>query len=371
MSIRPKNRLKILHLFLSIHETSGPYNEHCLPMAKKRGITICTYFKSDFTPPEEITLFDGDSTLFGFLRTLKKARREKAYDIIHAHAPHAGVLFILVNLLLGKAMVGTVYTVQNSYHNYKFRNRLMLIPIFAFFRSLVLCSHACFESLPTLLKWLGRKKINIVQNAVDVDRVERAILVAENHQNGHFTIASVGRLIKIKNPFSLLKAFQHNLDTSSQLVFVGDGDLKAQLMQDANELGLENQVTATGLVGRDDVFRYLAKTDLFVSASYGEGLPVAVLEAMACGCPVILSDIPPHREIANGVDFIPLIRPNDVIGFAEAIKSFRQMPNTERKEIGRKCKKHVNTHYGVTAMHEKLAQIYNNASGDHIYRECF
>jgi glycosyltransferase involved in cell wall biosynthesis len=58
------------------------------------------------------------------------------------------------------------------------------------------------------------------------------------------------------------------------------------------------------------------------------------MEAMACGRPVILSDIPPHREIAEGVDFIPLIKPDDVSGFAQEINKFSEMPVSERTMIG-------------------------------------
>ena len=67
-----------------------------------------------------------------------------------------------------------------------------------------------------------------------------------------------------------------------------------------------DRVTMTGLIPRDEVFLRCASADVLVSTSHGEGLPVAVIEAMAAGCPVILSDIPPHRELMDGEDFVPL-----------------------------------------------------------------
>jgi glycosyltransferase involved in cell wall biosynthesis len=100
------------------------------------------------------------------------------------------------------------------------------------------------------------------------------------------------------------------------------------------------------------------KANLFVSASDREGMPIAVLEAMACQCPVVLSDIPPHREIADGEDFIPLIAPDDAEGFAKEIKRIRNMDRFEKLELGRKCRKLVERRFSLAAMHKNYARLY-------------
>jgi len=117
------------------------------------------------------------------------------------------------------------------------------------------------------------------------------------------------------------------------------------------------------LIERDNVFEYFKRADLFVSASWGEGLPVAVLEAMACRRPVILSDIPPHREIAEGVDFIPLIKPDDIAGFAREIKKFREMSASERAVVGQNCRKLIEQRFSLPAMHAGYDEIYAQISG--------
>jgi len=391
----PTRHFNVLHLIVAIRATNGQYNEHCLPLADQRHIAICTYFKSEIKPFAKITLYEGDNSLRGFFRALKAALRDGEYEVIHAHAPHTGFLLLVGIFIFGKyrkLMPSTVYTVQNSYQNYKFRNRVLMIPAFAFFRKLVCCSNACRESLPFFLKWLGGDRIHVVQNAVNIDRVERVIgnngahfkrvfETTDRSLNGRnfgrsciksdrsvtfqtlsekesFTIASVGRLIEIKNPLALLQAFHQSHNPASRLVFIGEGHLRPKLIQEIKRLGLERQVALTGLIGRDEVYDRLAKADLFVSASRGEGLPVAVIEAMACGCPVILSDIPPHREIGDEVDFIPLIQPDDATGFAREIKRFRQMPTSERTEIGKRCKKLVEERFSLAAMHKGYEKIY-------------
>lgn len=358
-------RLSILHIILVLKPTNGQYNEHCLPLMDKRDITICTFFKSDITPPDAITLFDGDNTMMGFFRAVRAALLKREYDIIHVHTPHAGVLLLVALFMLGmykKLIPSTVHTVQNSYENFKFRNKLLFIPSFVFFQKMVFCSHASYESFPGLYKWLAGDRMSVVQNAVDLNRIDRIKKAIPAVHNEHFTIATVG-LIKIKNPIIVLDASYQYKDQDTKLTFLGEGSLRPVLMQKVERLGLQQQVQLTGIVARDKVFEYFTRADLFVSASWGEGLPVAVMEAMACGRPVVLSDIPPHREIAEGVDFIPLIKPDDVTGFAQEIRKFREMSVSERAVIGQKCRKLIEDRFSLPIMHAGYQEIYAKITG--------
>ena len=365
---RSNRRLSILHIILVLKPTNGQYNEHCLPLMDKRDITICTFFKSDITPPKAITLFDGDNTIMGFFRAVRAALAKREYDIIHVHTPHAGVLLLVALFMFGmykKLIPSTVHTVQNSYENFKFRNKLLFIPSFVFFRQMVFCSHASYDSFPNFYKWLAADRMHVVQNGVDLNRIDHITKAKPAVHNEHFTIATVG-LIKIKNPTTVLDAtYQYN-NQDTKLTFLGEGSLRPVLMQKVERLGLQQQVQLTGMVARDKVFEYFSRADLFVSASWGEGLPVAVMEAMACGCPVVLSNIPPHREIAEGVDFIPLLKPNDVTGFAQEIKKFREMSVSERAVIGQKCRKLIEDRFSLPIMHAGYQEIYAKITGTQV-----
>lgn len=362
------HRLSILHIILVLKPTNGQYNEHCLPLMNKRDITICTFFKSDIKPPDAITLFDGDNTIMGFFRAARAALMKREYDIIHVHTPHAGVLLLVALFMFGmykKLIPSTVHTVQNSYENFKFRNKLLFIPSFVFFRQMVFCSHASYESFPGFLKWLAGGRMQVVQNAVDLNRIDRITKAQPAVHNEHFTIATVG-LIKIKNPITVLDATYQYKDQDTRLTFLGEGSLRPVLMQKVESLGLRQQVQLTGMVARDKVFEYFTTADLFVSTSWGEGLPVAVMEAMACGRPVVLSDIPPHREIAEGVDFIPLLKPDDVTGFAQEIRKFREMSVSERAVIGQKCRKLIEERFSLPIMHAGYQEIYAQITGTQV-----
>lgn len=362
------DRLSVLHIILALKPTNGQYNEHCLPLMNERDVTICTYFRSDIKPPDQITLFDGDNTMLGFFHALRAALAKRKYDIIHVHTPHAGVLLIVALLAFGlykKLMPSTVHTVQNSYENFKLRNKLLFIPSFAFFRQMVFCGEASYESFPRWFKRLAGDRMQVVQNCVDLDRIDRIAKAVTVTRNDHFTISTVG-LIGIKNPFTMLDAFHQSGNSDSKLFFLGEGILRPSLTQKITSLGLQERVKLTGMIPRDKVFECFSISDVFVSASRGEGLPVAVLEAMACHRPVILSDIPPHREIVKDIDFIPLIRPDDAAGFARAIKKYQEMTPSERMEIGEKCRKIVEDRFSLPAMHAGYARIYSQITGNHV-----
>lgn len=363
---RSKKKLRILRLLLTVKETSAPYNQFSLPLAGEQDITLCTFFAADVTPPPTITLFEGDGTIRGFFRALKAALSAGEYDLVHAHSPHVGLFFLLGTMFNRWATPPAVVTVHDSYQNYKLRNRLLFIPVFAGFQKVVCCGQASYDSFPALYRWLAGDRLTAVCNGLDIARVDgiAANTVPASPRPAGFTVIAIGRLVAIKNPFAVVNGFQLGSDASSRLLYVGDGPLRDSLRASSEAAGLSKQIEFTGLIPREKVFEHLLAADLFISTSRGEGLPVAVLEAMACGCPVLLSDIPPHREIAEGVDYIPLVDPDDEAGFGREIERFREMSASERSTIGRKCRALVEERFSMTAMHDGYRDVYAEATMD-------
>jgi glycosyltransferase involved in cell wall biosynthesis len=358
-----KIKLSILHLVISIGETNAAYNEHCLPLANERQIAICTYFPSTITPPANIRFYPGDGSINGFFHRLRAALDAKHYDVIHVHSPHLAMLFLIATWF-GKYRLfakSAVVTVHDSYVNYKLRNRLLFLPVFASSPKVICCSRASFNSFPALYKWIAGERLAVVQNGLDIARVDR---IAKKFcdqapvQTNNFSVVAISRLVDIKNPFAVLSGFQQSMDQNSRLTYIGEGSLRHALTTMSQEIGVGSQVEFTGLIPREKVFEHLLKADLFVSTSRGEGLPIAVLEAMACSRPVLLSDISPHREIAENVDFIPLVPPDDVRGFAQKIKKFAAMSPEERAMIGQKCRELVEKRFSLDAMHAGYEAIY-------------
>ena len=142
----------------------------------------------------------------------------------------------------------------------------------------------------------GPGKVRVVHNPVDLERIERLAkgkLPAK--YSGFFgpgvkAIISVGRLNHFKGQKYLLEAFANvrKKIASGRLVIVGDGELREKLKGQARDLGIESDVLFAG--DQQNPYNFISKADVFAFTSVQEGFPNAMLEALACGTPVVSTD---------------------------------------------------------------------------------
>jgi len=150
---------------------------------------------------------------------------------------------------------------------------------------------------PPLLQELaaaGIEACSMIDNGLDlVDRLpaaERGSLRASlGVPRGAVMLLAIGRLDRWKAYDRLLEALARLRRADLHLVLVGDGDLRADLEDQARRLGVEGRVTLAGY--RRDVGRLLLASDIFVISSRKEGLPMVLLEAMAAGLPVVATRV--------------------------------------------------------------------------------
>lgn len=138
-------------------------------------------------------------------------------------------------------------------------------------------------------------------------------------EEDQFLAGMVARLAGIKNHFEYLEAIERVLKVQPEMHFaiVGDGPARDSIVAKARELGIESRVHFLGM--RDDMVQVHADLDMVVLTSKNEGLPVAFLEAMSSGTPIVGSDVGATREL-QGPDFPgKLYQLGDVNGVVEAI----------------------------------------------------
>jgi N-acetylgalactosamine-N,N'-diacetylbacillosaminyl-diphospho-undecaprenol 4-alpha-N-acetylgalactosaminyltransferase len=139
-----------------------------------------------------------------------------------------------------------------------------------------------------------KTETKVIYNPLDLEMIARKKDICEDsvfdfHKDIKYII-SVGRLIPLKRNKDLIKAFYElqKKDENLELLFVGDGKLKEELLSYTKELKIDKKVHFIGNV--INPFYYLSKSDLFVLNSEVEGFPNVLVEAMACKVPVISSD---------------------------------------------------------------------------------
>ena len=135
--------------------------------------------------------------------------------------------------------------------------------------------------------------------------------------DGYFVYGTVGRLCSQKNIDLIIKAFNEvRKKVKSKLIIVGSGDLYSQLVKLAFSLSLDKDVVFLGQ--RSDIPQILNAFDVFVFASgeLNETLGIAVLEAMACGLPCIVSDLPGPKRIVGEDEYGLLFKSGDKFDLA-------------------------------------------------------
>ncbi len=146
-------------------------------------------------------------------------------------------------------------------------------------------------------------KIKTIHNLFDIEKIE--ILSNDPVQGVHFdqfTFVSVGRLDKGKNHKLMIHAFAKLKSRACQLIILGEGDQRANLEQQIEELGLGGRVFLMGF--DNNPYKYFSKSDVFVFSSSYEGFPNVLVEALACGLPVISTDCKsgPREILAPSLD---------------------------------------------------------------------
>ncbi len=143
-------------------------------------------------------------------------------------------------------------------------------------------------------------------------------------------IGSSGRLEKVKRYDLLLRGFAAFSERfpHSRLMLIGNGSLKTELELLAKELGVADAVIWTGF--RSDVPRLLASLDIYVQSSVNEGLSLSILEAMAAGKPVIITDVGGARELVENGRTGILIAPGSAEEISDAMIRLRKTRHSAR-----------------------------------------
>ncbi len=207
-------------------------------------------------------------------------------------------------------------------------------------------------------------RLHGVDNGIDVARVIEAAEASRDRaraalgaSEGDALVVALGRTSPEKGQDLLLEAFARLAESrpALRLALVGDGPLLEGLARRADAAGLRERVALPGW--RDDGPACLAVADVVVMPSRSEGLPIALLEALAVGTPVVVTDVGAMADVVEGGSAGLVVPPNDVAALADAIAATLDFPGAARARaaLGRR---RVETRYGTRAQAARLEALY-------------
>ena len=276
-------------------------------------------------------------------------------DVIHLHSSKAGVLGRLAALLTGK------------------RDQVFYSPRgFAFLREDVSSGkQKLFLNLERVASKLGGTVIGCSGTEADLARAEvghartclvensvdlSAVPAATGSTDGRVRIVTSGRICYQKAPWRFRELAVGCADLPAEFVWLGDGDLRADLLVDG---ALAGDMRIAGWLPRTGVYAELATADIFVLPSLWEGMPLALIEAQAAGLPAVVSNVVGNRDVVIDGET------GFVCDSDEALiqKTRLLIANADlRQKMGRSAREMAAKRFSVDRMHNEMMMVYKNTA---------
>ena len=288
---------------------------------------------------------------------LRKYLAEHDVDVIHVHSPLVAGIARLVRLTL-RRRPPMISTEHNSWGSHSILTRWFNRLTFRLDEFHIAVSDPVVESMPRGLRSMTETIVHGVDVAgIDSYRPERDTVRAELGL-GPDTVAvcTVANLRWQKAYPDLLEAARIVIAEGFDVVFfaAGQGPLEEEIRRLRDELGLTDRFRLLGY--RSDVHRLLAGMDVFAMASHYEGYPIAVMEAMVAGLPVVATDAGSMAEaVENGVDgyVVPIGEP------AELAAALRELvSDSDRRRRMGVAARAKGTQFGIQPAVERTEAIY-------------
>lgn len=241
---------------------------------------------------------DYDKNLISVLkkrRTITKIVHNIAPDIIHVHGIVSTLLISMININCKK--ISTIH--NNMFEDYKFTYGNKKGPLFSIihliankrFDNIICCSKSAYNAIKKF-----NKNTTFILNGVDVtvpvnqNKIKTDIRKELQIKQDAFIYIYCGVINQRKRVVELVELFNSSLSEDEYFIIVGNGELA----QEAKQKAKNKRIIFTGF--QEKTINYMLASDVYVSNSSSEGLSISVVEALACGMPLLLSNIPSHNE---------------------------------------------------------------------------
>lgn len=289
-------------------------------------------------------------------------RYRRTYDVVHAHQPLSPANAALIaKFVTGKPTLVKV-TGSGAYGSISILKALPLLRLRTWLlrqsTALLVLDQESVGELTAL--GFAPDQLVAIFNGVDTEGFHSC-----PHQRAapdSLQVIYVGRLAREKGVDLLLQSWQMVCQQVADpakiyLTILGNGPDEAKLLQLAATLGVESSVTFAGAV--TNVAERLQQADLFVLPSYSEGMPNALLEAMACGLPVVSTAVGSVPQIITAGENGLLAKPGDATDLAKQLLCLLHNENL-RVTLGQRAVAHIQAHYSLAAAAEHHLALYSS-----------
>ena len=349
-------------------------------------VEVVTYFEGEFAQKARaagiaVKVFTSDG-LFGDRQRLTVYLQEKPADLLHTHGVRASVIGRLVGKRLKIPVVTTIHS--DLFYDYASPlRRFLFMQMERRTRHLSSRVIAVSNALARILAARGydERRLVVIKNGMDTRRADTELALAKEAPidlrrslliaNDAWIVFCAARLHPVKHHDVLIRAIgqvQEIQGRSVHLVLAGDGSERKRLEALAAQVA-PSRVHFLG--ARTDIFALLAQADLFALVSQMEGLPIALLEAMYAGVPVVTTNVGGMVEVVKGGNEHDaeaaglMVPPGDDKALAQAIAKLLADRDQLRNmsEVGHN---RVHDSYSLQHMAEKVVVLYRNIIIDKI-----
>ncbi|MCK5416068.1 glycosyltransferase family 4 protein [Candidatus Parcubacteria bacterium] len=292
----------------------------------------------------------------------------KKFDIVHLHYPFFGTAEMIWLMKIFKFKFKLIIHYHMDTNNLSFFANILSIPSRLIQKSLfkksdaIVCASVDYIENSSIknIYFKNREKFYEIPFGVDTEKFK----FKKNINNDDKTILFVGGLDRahyFKGINILFEAISKLKIKNYRLKVVGDGELKGEYINKSKQLGLNNKVEFLGRISDIDLSKEYQKADLFVLPSINnhEAFGLVLLEAMACGVPVIASSLPGVRSVFKDEEQGLLVEPNNKNDLTKKIETIL-LNDSLREEMSRNSLKLINEKYSWKKVGEKLSKLYNN-----------
>lgn len=355
----PKESFQLMMLFVFFSSESSK----TVKELKREGVIV-----KSLNSKKKVSLY----TIAGCLKVFK----EFMPDIIHSHHPIAGVNGRIAGLfykLLYNRRLKIISEQRNERKGFSWKARILEYITFPI-ANLILCSSQEVEKSffkdsmvfdAVKLKYTKRKHYTFY-NSIDVDTIQRQVKDLDRHyyrkeygiKDKELLVISVGRLTRQKGYNFLIEALgllNKKNYIKFKLFLIGEGLARECLEIQIDKLGLNDKVCFLGY--RNDVYKLLYISDIYVISSLWEGLPKALLEAMSLGLPCVATSVGGNKDVIRDGEDGLLVPPKNSEKLCDAIEHLIKNEKL-RDKLAVNAKKRASL-FSVKEKAKNIEKIYN------------